>query len=157
MVLFVATLLGCDGVPDAAASNVLGTAPAPAPVAPDPVGVDATVVGVWNVVWDRSATGWSPPRFHGTLVVNPDGTVGVDFLESTGDPELRRLQVDRERFLVEWTWPTEPGALTVIDGRVDGEELVGQMKSTDSDGRGVPWSPFHGRRVPTLRMSAEGP
>jgi hypothetical protein len=155
MSLVLAVLHGCDAVQSAEASYFPGTPPptATACVEPTPIEAGASIVGVWNVVWDRSATGWTPPRFHGSLVVNADGTVGVDWHEGTGDPSLRRLEVDGERFLMEWSWPTRPGALTVLDGRVEGEELIAQMKSTDSDGRGVPWSPLHGRRVPILEMA----
>lgn len=138
---------GCDAVPSAEASFVMKSPPS---------AVESTVaapVGTWNVVWDRSSTGWRPPLFHGTLVIGEDGTVGVDWLESTDDPELRLLEIDGHRFRIEWTWPSSPSGLTVVEGAIHGEELVGQITGSDGKGKEVPWSPVHGRRVPTLRRS----
>jgi hypothetical protein len=147
-------------VPDAAAWIEVGAGiagpgrlwvgPASWEVLAEPEVADSPL-GVWNVVWDRSGTGWRPAVFHGTLVLG-EREVGLDWLEATGDPVVRSSWIEAPRFRLELGWTTDPDAVTVLEGSVDGETLTGTMSSLNARG-GVPASPLRGRRVPTLQSA----
>ena len=116
-------------------------------------------VGSWHVVWDRSATGWSPPKFNGVLVLERD-SMALTFQESSGAFEVDTIHIDGSTFDISArsvaTVPREvleasgegTGPHPVeIRGFVDGDRLLGYMRSGDPAGKRVPWAPLQGKRA----------
>ncbi len=114
-----------------------------------------TPLGVWLVTWDRSATGWTPEKFTGVLVVGQE-QVGLDWRQSTCQPVLHRLMVEGAR--VELEYSCEGGkSRNTIKAEVEDGGLWGRMKAELPDGKGVPWSPISGVRVGSARaLRVEG-
>ena len=116
-------------------------------------------VGSWYVVWDRSATGWSPPKFNGVLVLERD-SMALTFQESSSAFEVDAIHIDGATFdIVARSAATVPpevlearGEATgphpvEIRGFVDGDRLLGYMRSGDLAGKHVPWAPLQGKRA----------
>ena len=137
---------------------VSSTVPAPTPGAA--IAADSgDPVGSWYVVWDRSATGWSPPKFNGVLVLERD-SMALTFQESSSTYEVDAIHIDGTTFDIvarsvatvppevleargegKGPWPLE------IRGFVEGDRLLGYMRSGDPAGKHVPWAPFQGKRA----------
>jgi hypothetical protein len=114
----------------------------------DEPAVPASPVGVWSVTWDRSGTGWQPSLFHGTLILG-DGSMGLDWAESSAEVVVRSVEIDGARFRVEIGTTTDPTLVQILEGVVDGDFLVGTATADGSRGS-VRRSPLRGRRVTTL-------
>jgi hypothetical protein len=104
-----------------------------------------TPLGVWRVSWDRSESGWKPPKFHGVLVVGQE-QFALSWEQSSCRPVIQRLEVEGARLEVEYHCEGHEH-LSVIKAEVDEGRLWGRMKTLDAKGDGVPWSPLTGTRV----------
>lgn len=152
--ILVTFLASCTTIPQAPRSP--GAPPLTAPTSPldEALRSDSGPVGIWSVVWDRSRTDWTPSLFHGTLVIT-ENSVGLDWLEAAGTPQLWSLALERDRLQIVLT--AGDNHRMVIKGEVeDGVYLLGHMKSENADGPGVPWTPLTGTRVPTLERVPMG-
>ena len=144
MLLLTLLVPACQPVTEANAGFV-------ASVEEGPPRVAAGLAGVWNLRWDRSGIGWSPTYFHGTLVVTEEGVVGLEWFEHVGpDPSLLSLANEVSQTRIELLSPGEPNMWVSIEVTTEGEVLSGRLRWVDGLGRGAPWSPLTGRRVPHL-------
>jgi CubicO group peptidase (beta-lactamase class C family) len=109
-------------------------------------GTQPSPAGVWDVRWDRSLAGWSPPVFEGRLTLKRMGDVWsgeLTFHESAAHISLESLTVKADHVEAVFDAPggqLELWAILRGDTRFTGKVRWGK----------IDWTPVAGRRLPEL-------
>lgn len=113
---------------------------------------EPALYGTWAVTWDRSATGWSPPYFHGTLELGPD-TAGLVFTESAATFTVREVALGADPDALVLWFDVADGTEVRLDLRPDDDRLGGTLEWTGS----IPRSPLRGKRLTPSPRPPTGP
>jgi hypothetical protein len=113
--------------------------------------------GIWEVRWDRTFAGWSPPIFVGRLTLQRSGeqwTGSLQFWQSTARPTFESLRVVGDKIDVLFRVDTNPGPDKELELRawIHEDRLIGEIKSGSVD-----WTPVGGRRTALLRYPQQPP